>query len=252
MEVRHLFIITCYQYNITNKLIKLLGRDRCRLVVDSNSKDIDKFHRYYNDIIISEGHFGYYTLDEALGRIHMIDALRNNLDIRGKFDMYHIISQNDLPTAYFYEYADKIKDNYVHVSDNSWVSNYMTLNNAGLNTLYNNLDKAREVLINAINGKFPYVGAPSESIFLGAVDQIPDRVNSDLRLYCYQCKHEYFKDTRLVGKFTKEFSPLSYINSPELISAMEDENSGYLFARKFDYNSDIYKIIYDKALNKYG
>lgn len=252
MEVRHLFIITCYQYEITAALINLLGRDRCRLVVDLNSNDIDKFHSNLNDLIISEGNFGYYTIDEALGRIHMIRAMKYNYDLRGKFDMYHIISQNDLPTAHFYRSLDNYRDNYVHVSNHSWVSNYMTLNNEGLDILYKNLGKAKKVLINMINGINPYVGAPSESIFLDIVSQIPDRVNSDLRLYCYLCKHEYFKNTRLVGKFTKELSPLTYINSPELISAMEDEDSGYLFARKFDYSSDIYKIIYDKALNKYG
>ena len=121
MEVRHLFIITCYQYEITAALVSLLGRDRCRLVVDLNSDDIDKFHSNMDDIIISEGHFGYYTIDEALGRINMIEELKN--DINCESDMYHIISQNDLPTAHFYRSLDSYRGNYVHVSNNSWVYN---------------------------------------------------------------------------------------------------------------------------------
>jgi hypothetical protein len=240
-------IITCYQFDITDKLINLLGRDRCLLVVDSSKQDYNKFNDIYGDLIISHGNFAYYSLAEAQGRIRMLYNLECKLG--SDFDWIHIISQNCLPTAGFYN-RENILDNtceYIHIHNSGWMSNYFTITQNlvhYLNTKYN------EVSNNILNLD-PKSGALSENIWNKYVYNIPNRVNTDLRFYVYPQDTYYGLKGTKYGRSTKPTSPMDLIDTPATRNALLNKYDN-LFARKFVFNSDIYNWAYSQALNKYG
>jgi hypothetical protein len=252
--MRDIVVITCYQFEITDKLIELLGRDNCYLVVDSRPEDFSKFKDKYPDIILTSGTYGYYTLDEARGRVEMMYQLSKILVDRS-VDWVHIISQNDLPTAGWYNRDNILTKGkeYININPDGWMSNYMTISpklvsylasyyTAILNTLASWIKKPQLI---------PKVGAPSEWILsypIKGLDKI-DRVNDDLRIHPYYESVSGF-DSRKLGHPTKKSSPFTLDNTEELHQLLSEPN-WYLFARKFEYNSDAYKWTYNRALNEY-
>lgn len=256
-----IFIITCYQFDITNDLVNLLGRDKCYLVVDSRGDEYKKFRDFYKDRILVSGSFGYYTIDEAIGRLRMIRELMKVT--KGNFDWVHVISQNDLPTAGFFNRSNilEIGKEYVHVNKNGWMSNYFTVSPAFCDLLDMNYDKSLSNLINMVTD-YPErtsktFGAPSEHLWVNVANSITNRINDDLRMYTY-CDPDCpdldgnsimgIPPTK-IGHFTKKSSPITFDNTPELRELISN-NGWYLFARKFDYKSDAYNWAYNRAFTK--
>lgn len=250
---KDIFIITCYQYNITHDLVKLLGRENCYLVVDSRPDDFKKFKEVYGDRILSYGRFGYYTIDEALGRLNMI---RNLMKVtKGQFTWAHVISQNDLPTAGFFNRHNilEVGKEYVHINKNGWMSNYFTVGPAFCDLLDSNYDKCVSELIDrSLNGWYDeHKGAPSECLWSHIAERLINRINDDLRLYTYSGPGNdiYGIPGNKLGHFTKKTSPVTLDDTEETRKVLS-EDGWYLFARKFDYKSPIYNWAYQQALSR--
>jgi hypothetical protein len=251
--MKELFIITCYQFEITDVLIKLLGRENCRLVVDSRPDDFELFRQYYADIILVAGRFGYYTVDEAKGRLDMMLRLSEYLEFHPDYDWIHVISQNDLPTAAFY-YRDQILEKgkeYMQLHRTGWLSNYMTISVDMVHKLASTYHKDLDLMFSRFYDDFynKVNAAPSEYLWAGYAKNVINRVDDDLRLEVY---HEPILDidSRKLGHFTKSSSPFTLDDTPETRHVLSDAG-WWLFARKFDYKSPIYNWAYSQALNKY-
>lgn len=256
--MKDIFIITCYQFEITRNLVELLGRDNCYLVVDSRPDEYLRFQNELADRILVAGNFGYYTIDEAIGRLEMI---RNLMKVtKGNFNRVHVISQNDLPTAGFFNRWNILDSNteYVHINVNGWMSNYFSVTPGFCDLLNSNYDKCIDNLRHEVTYYNYYkgknrIGALSELLWVELAKSIPNRLNDDLRLQA----HSVPKDSKVglikgihpdkLGYFTKMSSPITFIDSPELRELLKDD-SWWIFARKFDFESDIYNWTYNQAL----
>jgi hypothetical protein len=244
--MKDVIIITCYQFDVTRKLIRLLGRDNCYLVVDNRPEDFKLFKDNFGDRIISSGPFGYYTSDEALGRLRM---MKNIMEVtKGDFDRLHIISQNDLPTMGWLNRKNIVEPDkeYIHINKSGWTSNYMTVTPK----LCDYLNSHESEVINYIekvfwHGDSNMVGALSENIWSKLLIDYPNRVNSDLRLYTYWDDPIYEYKGKQLGHFTKNSSPLTLKKSKATLDCLS-RYDWYLFARKFDFNSDIYNYWYNQ------
>lgn len=254
--MKDIFVITCYQYNITKDLINLLGRENCYLVVDKLPDEYLKFKEKYSDIIISKGRFGYYSIDEALGRIEMMSNLLKVT--KGDFDWVHVISQNDLPTAGFYR-RDQILEKgteYINICEfpdgSSYMSNYFTVSPEFCYLVESKKQEIIEEIVkwirNGTTNDLP--GAPSEIIWRSIADSLDNRLNDDLRIHVYGNTSVYGIQGLSIGHYTKHNSPLTLDLTDKLEEVMKND-SWFLFARKFDYRSPAYKWAYIQALNKY-
>lgn len=239
---KEVFIITCYQYEPTLKLLELMEEfGECFLVTDRLSEDYSKIKLEFGDKIISEGNFGYYSIDEAIGRLNMFKNLLNrNLE----WDMVHVISQNCLPTDAFL-FRRKFLDfsqSYVFMDPKKhFLSNYASYTKEMVEFLQRNYDRCLdELLYKARTNDF--IVAPSEEVWFDAIKRsnLPIEVGDARRFYVDTGDFMYGGHVGWdYGYQTKKLSPLTLKLSKASMNVLSSQD-WYLFARKFEYKSEVY------------
>lgn len=240
---KEIFIITCYQYEPTVALSELLSDfGECFYVLDRLCEDYLKIKSKYESKIISEGNFGYYSIDEAIGRLNMF---KNLLNMNVEWDMVHVISQNCLPTDAFLFRSNFIDFNksYVFMDPNKhFLSNYASYTKGMVMYLNRGYDRCMDnLLYNAKLGNF--IVAPSEEVWFDLVSESKLPIEKGDARRFYVDTGDYIYGNHLGWEYgypTKRLSPLTLKLSGPTINILSDQN-WYLFARKFDYNSAAYK-----------
>lgn len=240
--MKEIFIITCYQFEPTLKLIEVMQEfGEIFLVTDRLSEDYDKIKSNFGNKIISEGNFGYYSIDEAIGRLNMF---RNLTSIPMDWDMVHIISQNCLPTDAFLfrkNFIDYSKS-YIFIDpDKRFLSNYASYTKEMVIYLDSMYDRCMdELLYKARVGDF--IVAPSEELWFEVMMEcnLPIERGDARRFYVDTWQGKYGNSMGWdYGHNTKKLSPLTLDLTPSTINVLSAQD-WYLFARKYDFQSEVY------------
>lgn len=276
--MKHLFIIQCHQYEPAVKLGSLLETLSTDFSVfyayDEKSVDREKFEGLKNSFGFL---IGYFTVEQGLFHIQLWEYL-NSIKYGDKFDYFHIISASDLPFKsilriddlvgnydyYGYKWDPGIPDGcdtellkgftWYGVSSIAmkWIGDHSKmLETQAISKVWHPYSRNPHIR-SGYTGSFDEYLVP---FLLEALEsQFPNGLNWMLRFTLFPDKSLTKSAEGLIlseyGKLAGNYnSPITLECTPKTMEVVLEWNE--LYGRKFEFNSESYKKLYNLALNRF-